>query len=138
MKNLSIAKLAVSTRKASFKYMRDFEVEICYISKSKLEEIRKNAQVMKTDDETGMPYTDIDRDKFQEEYASTIITGWKGLTGETLARMLLIDEEDLDLDEEIDYSVDNAIYLIKNCEKFDAWLRGKLSNLDNFRNKKQE
>lgn len=136
MKNLSIAKLAVSTRKAQFKYKDSFEVELCYISKGKLEEIRKDCQVMKIDEATGISYPELDGDKFQERYAESIITGWKGLTGNILAGMLLIDEEELDLEEEIDYSPENALYLIRNCSRFDAWLRGKLDSLDNFRIKK--
>lgn len=135
MKNLNIAQLVVDTKDMVFDFpgTEGFKVKLNHLSKPKQVKIREASLVSKVDAESGLPYTDLDQDLYIQNYAKEAILGWEGLTGHILATLLLMDEKAMDLDEEIDYSVENAVTLLRYSKSFDNWVTQKMSKLDDFR-----
>jgi hypothetical protein len=136
MTNFNIAQLVLPSKSAEFKLtgFGDFKVTLNHLSKSELARIRENSLVTKMDEETGIPYTDLDKDKYLDNYAEKAILGWTGLTGHVLSKLVLIDEDRFgNLDEEVDFSVTNAVSLLDNSKIFDTWVSQTLGKLDNFR-----
>ncbi len=139
MKNLNIAQLAVDTKKMTFDYpgQDGFSVTLTHLSKPEQVRIREDSMISKVDQESGFPYTELDQDLYLRNFASKAINGWKGLTGEILSQIMLIDESMLDdPKEEIDFSIDNAISMLRYSKAFDNWVTSQLGKIDNFRDKK--
>ena len=136
MKNLNIAQLVLNTKNMKFDYpsMEGFSVTLNYLSKPEQVKIRESALVTKVDQESGLPYTELDQDLYLKKYAEKAILNWEGLTGKFLSKLALIDEEQVDMEEEIDYSVENAVTLLRFSKAFDNWVTSKMNNLDDFRN----
>lgn len=136
MKNLNISQLALDTKKMTFDYpgLEGFKVTLTHLSKPEQVKIREASTVSKVDQETGFPYTELDQDLYIRNFATRAINGWEGLTGEHLAKIMLIDESQLeDPKETIDYSVDNAVSMLRYSKAFDNWVTAQLGKIDNFR-----
>lgn len=136
MKNLSIAQLVVDTKEVTFDFPGNagFKVTLAHLSRAEELKIRQESMITKTDEHSGYPYQELDAELYQRNYISKVVTGWTGLTFNTLAKLILIDESAIsDMSEEVDYSVDNAMSLASNSKVFDAWITNMLQKLDNFR-----
>ena len=80
------------------------------------------------------PVNEFDNDKFIEAFCSKVIKGWKGLTVAYLGNLIPIDES-LDDSQEVEFSVENAVFLMRNSTLFDNWINKVVFDLDQFRNK---
>ena len=74
----------------------------------------------------------MDEDKFIVEYTKAVIKGWTGLKYRYLEELLLVDVGELDLDDELPYTQDNAELLMKNATSFDTWVTEAVGDLENF------
>ncbi|SVD26030.1 uncharacterized protein METZ01_LOCUS378884, partial [marine metagenome] len=61
------------------------------------------------------------------------VNDWKGLTLAHLETLILVDVEDKDLTEEVEYTEDNAEVLVSQSAEFDTWLNEVVFDLENFR-----
>ena len=66
------------------------------------------------------------------EYVSAIIKGWNGLKYKYLEEFLLVDVSQLNLEDELEYTQDNAELLMRNSADFDQWVTDTVGDLENF------
>jgi hypothetical protein len=114
--------------------LKGFEVEVAMLSKQELTKLRKDCTITRIDRKTRVPMEELDEEKFVAEFTRKTIKGWKGLTLEHLQSLILIDVGSRDLNEELEYSEENAETLVTSSTEFDSWLNEVVFDLDNFRN----
>lgn len=130
LKNLVIS---ATTTVAEFPLCKGMEVEIAYANKKLLANMHANALVQKFDSETAAPYNELDTEKYIYNYVKEVVKGWKGFTYGHLATLVLIEEEGLNMDEEIEFDIDTAVFLMSNSPAFDQWVVNTAKRLENFR-----
>ena len=74
----------------------------------------------------------LDNDKFLVEYCKAIIKGWKGLKYKYLEELLLVDTSEVNLEDELEWTHENAEILMKNSGDFDNWVSETVGELENF------
>ena len=109
-----------------------FTVQLCYVGRERMMKIRNQALVYKFNKRTRQREEEVDNDKFLEAYADAVIKGWKGLTVRGLATLLPIDTSSMDPKEEVPYSADDALLLLKNSTIFDQFVTDSLNNFEVF------
>jgi len=112
------------------------EVDLCYLAREELLKLRKKCVTTKFDKKTRQPEEELDEEKFLIEYCKSVIKGWKGLKYRYLEELLLVDVSELDPDDELPYTQDNAELLMKNATEFDTWVTETVGDLENFTSNK--
>ena len=106
-------------------------VDICYLARE-LIKLRKRCVTTKFNKKTHQPEEELNDDKFLVEYCKAVIKGWSGFKYRYLEELLLVDISDLDPDDELPYTQDNAQTLMKNSNTFDTWVTETGGELENF------
>ena len=109
-----------------------FSVDLCYLAREELVKLRKRCISTKWNKKTHQPEEDLDEEKFIVEYTKAVIKGWKGLKYRYLEELLLVDVGELDPDDELPWTSDNAELLMKNATSFDTWVTEAVGDLENF------
>jgi hypothetical protein len=78
----------------------------------------------------------LDEDAFLIEYVRVVIKSWKGLKYKYLQEILLVDLGDLDSEDELPFTAENAQLLMKNSPDFDTWVTESVGELENFTDNK--
>lgn len=110
----------------------DFTVSLCYLSREELVKLRNKCLKQKFNKKTRAFEDTLDEDLFMVEYVSAIIKGWNGLKYKYLEEFLLVDVSQLNLEDELEYTQDNAELLMKNSGDFDQWVTDTVGDLENF------
>jgi hypothetical protein len=137
---MDLSKLIVPTTEAVFEYpgMDGFKVTLCFMTRDELLKIRKKATTKVINKKTRQMEDDVDSDLFQELYIKSILKYWKGLKYKYVNKFLPLDMSGLDEEDELEFTPDNAITLMKNSTAFDAWVTDQLDDLENFTNPPQK
>ena len=109
-----------------------FSVSLCYLAREELLKLRKKCVTTKFDRKTRQPTEVLDEDKFLTEYVKAVIKGWSGFKYRILEELLLVDTSNLDPEDELAYTQENAELLMKNSSDFDTWVSETVSDLENF------
>ena len=135
---ISLASLMTPSKTVSIDYpgYDGFKVDLCHLAREELLNLRKRCLSTKFDRKTRQPIEEIDDEKFLDEYCKAVIKGWKGLKFRHLEELLLVDVSNLDLDDELPYTKDNAELLMKNANNFDSWVTETVGDLENFTSNK--
>jgi len=135
---ISLASLMTPSKTVSIDYpgYDGFKVDLCHLAREELLNLRKRCLSTKFDRKTRQPIEEIDDEKFLDEYCKAVIKGWKGLKFRYLEELLLVDVSNLDLDDELPYTKDNAELLMKNANNFDTWVTETVGDLENFTSNK--
>jgi hypothetical protein len=110
--------------------MPGFEVQVSFLSRETLQNIRKKAT--KTTFKNRQPVEELNDDLFLELYVKGCIKGWSGLKLKYLEQLSPIDLGSEDPEAELDYSEENALYLMKSSTNFDSFISEKVTDLGNF------
>ncbi len=108
-----------------------FEVKLAFLSKESNQAIFKKCQVQKFD-KSRQPVTEFDDELFLQLYVKAVIKGWSGLKLKYLRELVLVEVPTSKEEEELEYSEDNALELMKNSTIFDNWISEVISDLGNF------
>lgn len=109
-----------------------FKVQLCYVGRDRMMKIRNQALEYKFNKRTRQREEEVNNDKFLELYADAVIKGWAGLNVRGLATLLPIDASSMDPKEEVPYSADDALLLLKNSTIFDQFVTDSLNNFEVF------
>ena len=136
---LDLKQLVIDTKSVWIEYpgFSGFEVEVTNLSRKELEKLRKRCIVTKFDRATRVPHEDLDGDKFAKEFSKATIKGWKGFKLDYLQSLILINTEGLDLEEELEYTEENAEMIVTGSIEFNGWLNEVVFDLDNFRDERE-
>lgn len=107
-------------------------VDLTYLAREELLKLRKKCVSTKFSKKTRQPEEVLDEEKFLTEYCKAVIKNWTGLKFRYLEELLLVDVANLDPEDELPYSQENAELLMKNSSDFDTWVTETVSELENF------
>lgn len=110
--------------------MPGFEIQVSFLSRETLQNIRKKAT--KTTFKNRQPVEELNDDLFLELYVKGCIKGWTGLKLSYLEQLAPVDVRDADHDQELEYTEENALYLMKSSTNFDSFISEKVTDLGNF------
>ena len=114
----------------------DMSVDLCYLAREELLKLRKRCITTKFIRKSRQPEEELDDEKFLIEYSKAVVKGWKGLKFRYLEELLLVDISNLDPDDELPYTQENAELLLKNAAGFDTWVTETVGDLENFTSNK--
>ena len=109
-----------------------FEVRLTYLAREELLKLRNRSVKQVLNKKTTAYEEQLDNDKFLVEYCKAIIKGWDGLKYKYLEELLLVDTSKLNLEDNLDYTEENAELLMKNSGDFDNWVSETVGELENF------
>ena len=130
--NLSLKSLLVPSKtvEVDFPGFSGFKVKLSFLSRETLVSIRKKAT--KTTFKNRQPTEELNDDLFLQLYVQAAIKGWTGFKLSYLEQLAPVDLEGQDLDSELAYTEENALFLMKNSSNFDAWVSEQVTELGNF------
>jgi hypothetical protein len=130
--SLSLKTLLVPSKALEVEYpgMPDFKIDLAFLSRETLQTIRKKAT--KTTFKNRQPVEELNDDLFLELYVKASIKGWSGLKLKYLEQLAPVDLTGQDLNAELEYNEENALYLMKNSTNFDSFISEQVTDLGNF------
>ena len=132
MANLSLKTLLVPSKAIEVEYpgMPGFYVDIAFLSRETLLNIRKKST--KTSFKNRQPQEEFNDELFLQLYVENAVKGWKGLKLSYLDQLAPVDLTGQDMNAELEYTAENAFFLMKNSTNFDAFISEQVSDLGNF------
>jgi hypothetical protein len=121
-----------------FAGLEGFSIEVANLSRKELTGMRKKCTTTKFNRKSRAAEEILDEEKFVIEFSKASIKNWKGLTLEHLETLILVDTEGADLEQEIEYTEENAEVLVSQSSEFDTWLNEVVFDLENFRSKRKD
>ncbi len=115
-----------------------FEISLQYLTRDDLMKIRNASLTYKFNKRTRQREEEIDNEKFLESYAQKAIKDWKGLQMKHLPILLPVDISGDDPNEDVEYSEEDAIELLKNSTIFDQFVTDTMNDFEQFSKKKKE
>jgi hypothetical protein len=95
--------------------------------------LRKACVTTKFDRKTRQPIEELNEELFTKNYVAAVVKGWTGLKYSYLQDLMLVDLASIkDLNEELEFSEENALVLMKNSTEFDGFISDVTSDLTNF------
>jgi hypothetical protein len=107
-----------------------FVIEINYLSRDGLINLRKKST--KTIFKGRQTSEEFNEDLFLELYVDAAIKGWTGLKFKYINLLVPVDVSQLDPEDELAYSKENALMLMKNSTDFDSFVSERVNDLGNF------
>jgi hypothetical protein len=130
--SISLKTLLVPSKSLEVEYpgMPDFKIQIAFLSRETLQSIRKKST--KTSFKNRQPVEELNDELFLELYVKSAIKGWSGLKLKYLEQLAPVDLTGQDAEAELEYSEENALYLMKNSTNFDSFVSEQVTDLGNF------
>lgn len=131
---VSLASLMTPSKTVSLDFpdMEGLVVELTYLAREELLKLRSRCVKQKFNKKTRAFEETLDEDIFLVEYVKAVIKGWTGFKFDYLRQLVLIDLKDLDLEDELPFTSENAELLMKNSPDFDTWVTEATGELENF------
>lgn len=129
---LSLKSLLVPSKSVEVEYpgMPGFIIDLSFLSRETLLNIRKKST--KTSFKNRQPQEEFNEELFLQLYVENAVKGWKGLKLAYLEQLAPVEITGMNLDDELEYSPENALYLMKNSSNFDAFVSEQVTDLGNF------
>ena len=130
--NLSLKCLLVPSKtvEVEFPGFSGFKVQLSFLSRETLVSIRKKATKMTF--KNRQPVEELNDELFLQLYVQAAIKGWTGFKLSYLEQLAPVELGGQDLNSELAYSEENALFLMKNSSNFDAWVSEQVTELGNF------
>jgi hypothetical protein len=130
--SISLKNLLVPSKSLEVEYpgMPEFKIQIAFLSRETLQAIRKKST--KTSFKNRQPVEELNDELFLELYVKNAVKGWSGLKLKYLEQLAPVDLTGQDADAELEYSEENALYLMKNSSNFDSFVSEQVTDLGNF------
>jgi hypothetical protein len=110
--------------------MPGFTVSLAFLSRETLINIRKKST--KTTFKNRQAAEEFNEDLFLQLYVDSAVKGWNGLKLSYLEQLAPVDLAGQDMDAELEFTPENALYLMKNSSNFDGFVSEQVSDLGNF------
>ena len=129
---LSLKSLLVPSKQVEVEYpgMPGFLIQIAFLSRETLLNIRKKST--KTTFKNRQPTEEFNEDLFLQLYVENAVKGWTGFKLQYLEQLAPVDLTGQDLENDLEYTAENALFLMKNSSNFDAFVTEQVSDLGNF------
>jgi hypothetical protein len=133
MSELTLNSLLVPSKEIEVDYpgLDGFKVKLAFLSREELIKIRKKAT--KIVFKNRQPSDEFNEELFLKLYVDAVVKGWFGLKYKYLNELVLVDLSKVkDMEACLDFSVENALLLMKNSTEFDAFISETISDLQAF------
>lgn len=132
MTTVSLKTLLVPSKNIQVEYpgFPDFKIDVAFLSRETLVGIRKKAT--KTTFKNRQATEELDDELFLKLYVQASIKGWKGLKFSYLEQLAPVDLSGQDMEQELEYTDENALFLMKSSSNFDAFISDMVTDLGNF------
>jgi hypothetical protein len=132
MSTLSLKTLLVPSKAVEVEYpgMPGFVIDLAFLSRETLLNIRKKST--KTSFKNRQPVEEFNDELFLQLYVENAVKGWKGFKLSYLNQLAPVDLTGQNMDDELEYTAENALFLMKNSSNFDAFVSEQVSDLGNF------
>jgi hypothetical protein len=131
---VSLASLMTPSKTVTIDFpgYKGMTVDLCYLAREELVNLRKKCVTTKFSKKTRQPEEILDEDRFLLEYCKAVIKNWEGFKYQYLEELLLVDVAAFDPNDTLAYTTDNAELLMRNSSDFDTWVTETVSELENF------
>jgi len=138
MTNLSLKSLLVPSKNVDIEYpgMPGFKISVAFLSRETLVGIRKKAT--KTAFKNRQPVEELNDDLFLQLYVQASVKSWSGLKLSYLEQLAPVDLTGQKLESELEFSEENALFLMKNSSNFDAFISETVTDLGNFQSSSEK
>jgi hypothetical protein len=132
MSTLSLKTLLVPSKAVEVEYpgMPGFVIDLAFLSRETLLNIRKKST--KTSFKNRQPVEEFNDELFLQLYVENAVKGWKGFKLSYLNQLAPVDLTGQNMEDELEYTAENALFLMKNSSNFDAFVSEQVSDLGNF------
>lgn len=132
MSAVSLKALLVPSKDIEVEYpgMPGFVVSVSFLSRETLQNIRKKST--KTTFKNRQPVEELNDELFLELYVKSSLKGWSGLKFKYLEQLAPIDLGGVDPEDELAYSEEDALALMKASANFDSFISEQVTDLGNF------
>jgi hypothetical protein len=132
MADLSLKTLLVPSKSVEVEYpgMPGFKINLSFLSRETIINIRKKST--KTTFKNRQPQEELNDELFLQLYVEQAVKGWTGLKIRYLEQLAPVDVSKLDPEDELNYTSENALYLMKNSSDFDSFVSEQVGDLGNF------
>lgn len=129
---LSLKSLLVPSKQVEVEFpgFAGFKVQLNFLSRETLVGIRKKAT--KITFKNRQPTEELNDDLFLQLYVAACIKGWSGFKLTYLEQLAPVDLKGQDMEAELDFSDENALFLMKSSSNFDSWVSEQVTELGNF------
>lgn len=130
--SLSLKSLLVPSKQveAEFPGFAGFKVQLSFLSRETLVGIRKKAT--KITFKNRQPTEELNDDLFLQLYVAACIKGWSGFKLSYLEQLAPVDLSGQDMNAELEFSDENALFLMKSSSNFDSWVSEQVTELSHF------
>ena len=129
---LSLKALLVPSKTVEVDYpgLNGFKINAVFLSRETLVSIRKKAT--KTTFKNRQPVEELDDKLFLQLYVNAGSKGWSGLKLSYLEQLAPGDLTGQDMEAELPYDQDNALFLMQSSANFDGFISETVTELSNF------
>lgn len=134
MTKLSLNTLLVPSKTVEVEYpgLEGFKINVSFMSRETLVNIRKKA--VKITFKKNQPVEELNDKLFLQLYVNEAIKGWSGLKLKYLNELAPVDLSGQNLEEDLEYSQENALMLMQASVNFDSFISETVTELANFTN----
>lgn len=132
MADLSLKSLLVPSKSVEVEFpgMPGFKINVSFLSRETLISIRKKAT--KITYKNRQAQEELNDDLFLELYVENAIKGWQGFKIKYLQQLAPVEVTHLNPEDDLGYTAENALYLMKNSAAFDNFISEQVNDLGNF------
>ena len=136
--SLSLKTLLVPSKSVEVEFpgFPGFKIDVSFLSRETLVNIRKKAT--KTTFKNRVSSEEVNDDLFLQLYVQASIKGWSGLKLSYLEQLAPVDLTGQNLDDELAFTEENALFLMKSSTNFDAFVSETVTDLGNFQVSKEK
>ncbi len=129
---VSLKSLLSTSKNVEIEYpgMPGFKVQLTFLSRETLVKIRKKATA--TTMKKGQPVETLNDEMFLQLYTQACVKGWSGLKLSYLEQLAPVNLEGQDMENTLAYDEENALFLMKQSNDFDAFVSDRVTDLSNF------
>jgi len=132
MATVSLKTLLVPSKNIEVEYpgFSGFKIDVAFLSRETLVSLRKKAT--KQTYKNRQPVEELNDDLFLQLYVQACIKGWKGFKLSYLEQLAPVDLTGQNPEDELEYTEENALSLMKGSTNFDAFISEMVTDLGNF------
>ena len=135
---ISLKTLLVPSKALEVEYpgMPGFKINVSFLSRETLVNIRKKAT--KQTFKNRQALEELDDDLFLQLYVQASVKGWSGFKLKYLEQLAPVDLTGQDFENELEFTEENALFLMKASSNFDAFISETVTDLGNFPQSKEK
>ena len=107
-------------------------ITVAFASKEAMSAVRKECVTHTYNKKTRSMDETVDEDKFATAYVAAVVKGWTGFKYSYLAELLPIDLSKVKPEEQLPFTVDNAVMLMQNSTSFESVVGDMINDIKAF------